>query len=111
MDMSGFMEPNERHNRENKPEALEHLVQAAQTEFVRVERAAAVGLDTRLRLALCDQDVPLGSAIDSALSLGLRIAFGVMSLIALQSVFWMASGGFHDLTMADWSIERWVLGV
>lgn len=109
--MSGFMEPNERHNPENKPEALEALIQAAQPEFARVEHAAAVGLKTRLRLALRDQDVPWTSAIDSALNLGLRVAFGVMSLIALQSVFWMTSGGFHDLTMADWSIERWVLGV
>lgn len=109
--MSGFMEPNERHNRENKPEALQDLIQTAQSEFTRVERAASVGLETRLRLALRDQDVPWVSAIDSALNLGLRIAFGVMSLIALQSVFWMASGGLHDLTMVDWSIERWVLGV
>ena len=47
--MSGFMEPNERHNPENKPEALEALIQAAQPEFARVEHAAAV-VDVMLRV-------------------------------------------------------------
>lgn len=98
--------------KEKEPmDALDSLIQQAQPEMARMQHAAEIGFETRLRTALGPQASIASPLWEGAIRRGLRVAVCFTALIVVQSGFWLAGHAGDGLLQADLVVARLLLGI
>ena len=102
------------HNRMNKnqeSDPVDFLIRQAQPEMSRMECAAELGFDARLRMALGQQTASIYFAWEDAAKRSLKIAGALTAVIVVQFGLWVAASIGDGLPQSNLTIEWLLLGI
>lgn len=98
-------------NKNQESDPLELLIRQAQPEMSRMESAAELGFDARLRKALGQQTASTSFVWEDAVKRSLKFAGALTAVIVVQFGLWVAASIGDGLPQTNFTIERLLLGI